>query len=390
VQISLSDDGGATFSHVLADSTDNDGSAQVTLPNVATSRARVKVAAVDNVFFDISDADVVVQGAPQVTVDDPTVQYSDAVPGVVVSAIDADSPGSALTATATGLPAGLTLVEQSTSEHGRSWALAGTVTDAPGKYSGTVAVTDGDGDPVSEPLTVTVAPEDATLAYTGETLSSGSVLLRATAADADDGAPGDIGKATVAFKEGSSTLCAAQPVTGGAVSCRATLPPGTHTVTAVAGGFYAGATSATVQVSRPDRIKAQAAAELIVGSSAGAFSADRRSPLVLALDARAKRGSLSGIAEIAYVHGGRVLRISAHRFQSIGRSADGKRAEVRATADVIDHSWLFWPRVVARNVTLQVSLDEAARAVAISAWDGNTLLFSLPRQAIRSGVISVK
>jgi hypothetical protein len=61
VKISLSTDGGATYPTVLAASTPNDGSATVTLPHVETTKARMKVEAVGNVFFDISDADVTIQ-----------------------------------------------------------------------------------------------------------------------------------------------------------------------------------------------------------------------------------------------------------------------------------------------------------------------------------------
>ena len=57
VKISLSTDGGHTYPYVLAASTPNDGSQSVTLPNVATTHARIKVEAVGNVFFDVSNAD---------------------------------------------------------------------------------------------------------------------------------------------------------------------------------------------------------------------------------------------------------------------------------------------------------------------------------------------
>jgi hypothetical protein len=62
VKISLSTDGGHTYPYVLAASTPNDGSEGVTLPNVATTHARVKVEAVDNIFFDVSNSDFTITG----------------------------------------------------------------------------------------------------------------------------------------------------------------------------------------------------------------------------------------------------------------------------------------------------------------------------------------
>ncbi|MEP6683538.1 MAG: reprolysin-like metallopeptidase [Parafilimonas sp.] len=56
VQILLSVDGGKTFKTVLVNSTLNDGAVRVTLPaNITANKARIKVAAVGNIFFDISD-----------------------------------------------------------------------------------------------------------------------------------------------------------------------------------------------------------------------------------------------------------------------------------------------------------------------------------------------
>lgn len=61
VKISLSLDGGLTFPHVLANRTRNDGSETVRLPRVSTSKARIKIEAVGNVFFDLNDSDIVVR-----------------------------------------------------------------------------------------------------------------------------------------------------------------------------------------------------------------------------------------------------------------------------------------------------------------------------------------
>ena len=57
VKVSLSTDGGQTFGTVLLESTPNTGSASVTLPNVTTKNARIKVEAIGNIFFDISNSD---------------------------------------------------------------------------------------------------------------------------------------------------------------------------------------------------------------------------------------------------------------------------------------------------------------------------------------------
>jgi uncharacterized repeat protein (TIGR01451 family) len=57
VDILLSTDGGATFSRTLASNTANDGSEQISVPDVNTTQARVMVRAVGNIYFDVSNAD---------------------------------------------------------------------------------------------------------------------------------------------------------------------------------------------------------------------------------------------------------------------------------------------------------------------------------------------
>ncbi len=67
VKISLSTDGGNTFSTVLMASTPNDGSEAITVPNINTSQARIKVEAVGNIYFDMSNANFTISATTSLT-----------------------------------------------------------------------------------------------------------------------------------------------------------------------------------------------------------------------------------------------------------------------------------------------------------------------------------
>ncbi|CAL2077369.1 zinc-dependent metalloprotease [Tenacibaculum sp. 190524A05c] len=70
VRIKLSTDGGLTFPTVLIESTPNDGSQVVTIPNIPTTTARIMVEAVGNIFYNVNINNFTIVNNPTASVDD--------------------------------------------------------------------------------------------------------------------------------------------------------------------------------------------------------------------------------------------------------------------------------------------------------------------------------
>ncbi|MEJ7610002.1 MAG: zinc-dependent metalloprotease family protein [Ferruginibacter sp.] len=94
VKISLSTDGGFTYPTVIAASTPNDGSEALIIPGPATTTARIKVEALGNVFFDISNANF--------TITVPVSDFAFGTSTASTSTCPATSPTVTIPTTATG------------------------------------------------------------------------------------------------------------------------------------------------------------------------------------------------------------------------------------------------------------------------------------------------
>jgi len=179
---------------------------------------------------------------------------------------------SALVASATGLPAGLTVSAKSIiSATEASWTISGTPTSAPGDYTGHVVVTESTQSD-SFDVDVSVDPEDSSVVYTGPTSVLGAdwedeavpFTMTAQVTQALDQASGALDTATVTFTDTDPStdvvLCAAAPVTAsGSASCNVVADLSgddeiDFEVELTVGGSYRGSSTAdaTVTVTLPE------------------------------------------------------------------------------------------------------------------------------------------
>jgi hypothetical protein len=160
VAILLSTDGGATFPYTLTSGTPNDGSATVTLPHVTTTKGRIKVAAVGNVFYDMSKANLTITTTDAVLLQAPaSVDLGNAGLGgagadTVVTFTNAGTGAATLAALAFGGPDASAVVAQPGSDSCSGATLAAGASCSvtlrlhpthAGAHSATVSLSTGDG-----------------------------------------------------------------------------------------------------------------------------------------------------------------------------------------------------------------------------------------------------
>jgi hypothetical protein len=178
VKISLSTDGGLTFPTVLSASTPNDGTESIVLPSVTSTTARIKIEAVGNIFFDISNTNFTL--TTPVLCGDPT--------GLTSSAITNNTANLSWTAVANALnysvdyklSSSATWVNLSTAQTTTTASLSGLTQGSVYNWRVRATCSAGAGNYVSAQFTTT-APCDVTTGLTSSNISYSSATIGWTA-----------------------------------------------------------------------------------------------------------------------------------------------------------------------------------------------------------------
>jgi Metallo-peptidase family M12B Reprolysin-like/Secretion system C-terminal sorting domain len=151
VMISLSTDGGLTYPTVLSASTPNDGTEAFTIPVGITTTARIKIEAIGNIFFDISNANFSIT-SPLATFDfttPPAVSVTcgtAATANITLATTSSNGYTTPVNLVAAGNPAGTTVsysVNPVTPGNSTVVTLNGINTLIPGTYPITITGTSG-------------------------------------------------------------------------------------------------------------------------------------------------------------------------------------------------------------------------------------------------------
>ena len=282
VKISLSTDGGATFPVVLAPTVPNNGFALVTVPNAPTAAARVKVEAVGNIFFDVSDVNFTIDAGDG---GNTPPSISD-IPDQVTTQDTATAPLSFSIADGETLPDRLVLSRGSSDATvvppenveilGSGSSRTVTVTPAPGRTGSstvTITVTDDGGLTVTDGFTVTVT--SAPVSNNPPTISD----------IADQSTPQSTTTAAISFTIGDTETPPASLVLSRASSNPTLLPlsgialagsGALRTVTLTPAAGRAGSSTVTILVTDAGGLTARDSFVLTATGSSGGSSPDLR------------------------------------------------------------------------------------------------------------------
>jgi hypothetical protein len=229
VKISLSTDGGNTFPVVLAVSTPNDGAESVLIPDMQTTAARVKVEAVGNIFFDISDTDFTITGpgaspTPSATATATATATPAPTPTATATATPTSTPATSPTPTATATPV-TSPTSTATATATATPTSTATATAAPTATATATAT------PVTSPTSTATATATATPTSTATATAAPTATATATATATPVTSPSPTATAT-ATSTATPTATATSTATATATATPVTSPTPTATATA--------------------------------------------------------------------------------------------------------------------------------------------------------------
>jgi VCBS repeat-containing protein len=364
-----------------------------------------------------------VKTAPAVTASSSgqNVQYSDAIVPVTVTANDADSTGTSLTATTSwrqnggsfsvGLPTNLALTASAPAASSRAWTLAGKALVGPGTYIIRITVTDETGTSANTETTIAVQPEDARVNYTGANFvatasansSAAIVTLAATVSDITavlgdpdyDANAGDIRNARVSFinLDNNTVIAANLPVglvnsndlkTGSVVyNWNVNLGSAnsqSFAVGIVVSNYYARSASADgtiVTVSRPLASDFITGGGYLVLSNSGGLvpgAVGSRANFGFNVKYSKSGNNLQGALNMIVRNSGRVYQIKANVMTSL--SVSSNRATFNGKANIQDITDPLAPLSIDGNGTLQVKITDNGEpgsndTLGVTLWNKN-------------------